>query len=552
MRRQAIALGVGLALWCSASARAQLAPQVNPGAIQTDIDRQRQQLERQSEPPKLQGPGVVGGEREKTPTLKPGGPKFRLRKVEFDPSKFITPEELEEIAGNYVGKDADIATLQQIVADINAIYAERGIVTGIATLPDQDAKGGIVRIKLTEGRLQKTTIEGNKQTSTSYILPRVQAPEGEVLDVPKLNRDVIWFNRTNDVQIKALLQPGTSFGLTDLQFAVIEPPTDTLQLFVDNQGIQNTGRFEGGMFYRRHGLFGVDDRLTFYGVRSDGNLNGNVAYNIPVNPWGGRVGVSYTQGNIKIREGPFVALDVSGRSTQASINVSQPAWVTQNWLLLLNAAQTDGNTVSRFSTVAVTSDRYQRSTGGFALTNSGNNYSITVAPSMNYIEWHDYILNGNRTFNTYTGSAIATVAGPANFSANLLGSWQYSPTKLLPGDQIFSIGGPTTVRGYPTNAVAGDSGYYVNAELHYNWSAILKGLDTYIFTDWGAVYSTFPGIVELTSVGVGFSWAMAPSLTFEGSYATPLKLAISTQRHYEAYGRFIFRPLLMFPKQTPG
>ncbi|MBR1249205.1 ShlB/FhaC/HecB family hemolysin secretion/activation protein [Bradyrhizobium sp. AUGA SZCCT0169] len=553
MRRQAIALGIGLALLCNASARAQLAPQVNPGAIQTDIDRQRQQLERQSQPPKLQGPGVVGGEREKTQTLKPGGPKFLLRKLELDSSKFITPEELDEIAKKYIGKNADIATLQQVVADINAVYAERGIVTGIATLPDQDAKGGIVRIKLTEGRLQKTTIEGNKQTSTSYILPRVQAPEGEVLDVPKLNRDVIWFNRTNDVQIKALLQPGTSFGLTDLQFAVIEPPTDTLQLFTDNQGVQNTGRFEGGAFYRRHGLFGVDDRLTFYGVRSDGNLNGNVAYNIPVNPWGGRVGLSYTQGKIKIIDGPFVALDVTGRSTQASINFSQPAWVTQNWLLLLNAAQTDGNTVSRFSTVAVTSDRYQRSTGGFSLTNSGNNYSITVSPSMNYIEWHDYILNGNRTFNTYTGSAIASGVGPANFSANLLGSWQYSPTKLLPGDQIFSIGGPTTVRGYPTNAVAGDSGYYVNAELHYNWSAILKGLDTYVFTDWGAVYSTFPGIVELASIGVGFSWTMAPSLTFEGSYAMPLKLAVSTQRHYEYYGRFIFRPLLMFPKQNvPG
>ena len=541
-------MGVGLALLCSVSARAQLAPQINPGAIQNDIDRQRRQLEQQSQPPKLQGPGVVGGEREKTPTLKPGGPKFLLRKVQFDPSKFITPEELDEIAQKYVGQSADFATLQQIVADINAIYAERGIVTGIATLPEQDANGGVVRVKLTEGRLQKTTIEGNQQTSTSYILQRVQEPAGEILDVPKLNRDVIWFNRTNDVQIKALLQPGTSFGLTDLQFAVIEPPTDTLQMFIDNQGVQNTGRWEGGMYYRRHGLFGVDDRLTFYGVDSQGNLNGNAAYNIPVNPWGGRVGVSYTQGKIKIVNGPFVALDVTGRSDQKSVNFSQPVWVTQNWLLLLNAAQTEGNTVSRFSAVAVTNDHYNRSTGGFSLTNSGNNYAFTVAPAANYIEWHDHVLGGNRTFNTLTGTVNASANGPANFSATVLGSWQYSPTALLPGDQIFSIGGPTTVRGYPTNAVAGDSGWYVNAELHYNWSDLLKGLDTYVFTDWGAVHSTFPGVVELTSLGAGFTYTMAPSITFEGNIATPLKFAIATQRHYEAYGRFVFRPLLMFSK----
>ncbi|MBR0816922.1 ShlB/FhaC/HecB family hemolysin secretion/activation protein [Bradyrhizobium liaoningense] len=547
MRIWGAALGGGLAACCIASAHAQ---SINPGVIQNDIDRQRRQLEQQSAPPKLTGPAVIGGEREKSQLLKPGGPKFRLRKVEFDSSKFITPAELDEIAKRYVGKDVDIAALLQLVADINAIYTERGIVTGIATLPDQDAKGGVVRIKLTEGRLQKTTIEGNKQTRTDYILQRVGEPEGEVLDVPKLNRDVIWFNRTNDVQIKALLQPGTSFGLTDLQFAVIEPPVDTLQLFTDNQGVENTGRWEGGAFYKRHGLFGVDDRLTFYGVRSDGNLNGNVAYNIPVNPWGGRVGVSYTEGKIKIIQGPFVALDVTGRSSQAAVNFSQPLWVTQDWLVLFNAAETEGKTVSRFATVDVTNDHYDKATAGLSVTKSGNAYSITVSPAVNYIEWQDHVLSNNRTFNTYTGSLFATsAAGPANFSANVLASWQYTQEKLLPGDQVFSIGGPTTVRGYPSNSASGDSGYYFNAELHYNWSQWLKGFDTYIFTDWGAVYSTFPGVTELGSVGVGFSWTYASFMTFEANYATPLKMAVSTQNHYEAYGRVIFRPLLMFQKQ---
>jgi len=145
---------------------------------------------------------------------------------------------------------------------------------------------------------------------------------------------------------------------------------------------------------------------------------------------------------------------------------------------------------------------------------------------VNYIEWQDHVLGNNRTFNTYTGTLIATsAAGPANFSTNVLASWQYTQEKLLPGDQIFTIGGPTTVRGYPTNAASGDSGYYFNAELHYNWSQWLRGFDTYIFTDWGAVYSTFPGVTEMASVGVGFSWTYAQFMTFEANYATPLKNA---------------------------
>lgn len=91
--------------------------------------------------------------------------------------------------------------------------------------------------------------------------------------MPQLTNDVTRFNRTNDVQIRALLQPGTNFGLTDLQLAVTEPPRNTLQLFFDNQGVQTTGRNQGGVYYKLHGLAGIDDRLTFYGVKSEGNLN---------------------------------------------------------------------------------------------------------------------------------------------------------------------------------------------------------------------------------------------------------------------------------------
>lgn len=543
--RGQFALLVGFAIASIAPVRAQIS-QVNPGVIQNDIERQQRQFEQQAAPPKLQGPGVVGGQRETSPLLRPGGPKFLLRKVRFEPSHFLTPQELDGIAKKYVGRKIDISDLLQLVADINAIYTQRGIVTGIATLPPQSADGGVVQIKLTEGRLNTSSIEGNKQTSDFYIRQRVNPREGEVLDVPRLNRDVTWFNRTNDVQIKALLQPGTDFGLTDLKLAVIEPPVDTLQLFVDNQGAQNTGAFQQGVYYKRHGLFGVDDRLTFYGVRADGNLNGNVAYNIPINPWGGRIGVSYTQGKIKVIDGPFVSLDVTGTSTQSAINLSQPVLATDNWLLLLNGATTVGSTTSDFTGVAVTNDHYGKWTSGFALTHFGNGYSVTISPAVNVVHWHDSILGGAENFNTFTGSATASAKLPVDFSVSFLASWQFSPTHLLPGDQVFSVGGPSTVRGYPSNAETGDSGYYGNLELHRDWSALLKGFDAYLFTDFGAAFSPSIGRVDLVSVGAGASWTPRPAWTLEGNVATPLRTVIATQPRYQAYGRLIWRPLLSF------
>jgi len=550
MKRWAASIAIGLVLLTAPAVRAQAPlPQVNPGLIESDVERQRQRIEQQQQAPRQQGPAVVGPGRAPPVVIPGGGPRFLLRRVDFDASKFITPEELQQVAAKYVGKQVDIAGLLGMVAEINQIYAQRGIVTGIATLPPQTASSGVVKVKLTEGRLQRSTIEGNAQTSTAYIRSQVDPPAGEVLDVPQLTSDVTRFNRTNEVQIRALLQPGTDFGLTDLQLAVTEPPRNTLQLFVDNQGVQTTGRNQAGVYYKLHGLAGIDDRLTFYGIKSDGNLNGNVAYNVPFNPWGGRVGVSYTQGNIKIVSGPFQPLDVTGKSDQVAVNLAQPVFVNQAWLVQATGAYAYGNSSSDFAGVGVTSGRFGKATGGVSINLTGEVFALTYSPSFNSINWHDKILGGERSFNSATGALNGYLRLPERFYALGLGSYQYTREQLLPGDQLFSIGGPTTVRGYPTNTVAGDSGYYFNAELHRDMSDLIPGLDMFVFLDSGSAYSTAPARTQLDSSGFGVSWTPLPALTLEASVGFPWRTVVASQAKHEFYGRVSFRPLALLNAQ---
>jgi hemolysin activation/secretion protein len=537
------ALLLALVALAAGPSRAQVSPQVNPGLIEQNIERQRQRIEQQGEAPKQQGPAVVGPGRAPAVQIPGGGQTFLLRKVIFDPSKFITPEELDAVAAKYVGRRVDIATLMALVADVNAIYVARGIVTAIAILPPQTADNGVIKIKLTEGRLQKSSVIGNRQTREGYIRSSVDPPVGEVLDVPKLNQDVVRFNRTNETQMRALLQPGTDFGLTDLQLAITEPPVNTLQVFADNQGVKTTGRNEVGVYYKRHGLLGFDDRFTFYGVKSKGNINGNVAFNVPFNPWGGRIGLSYTQGRIKIVQGQFESLDVTGTSNQTSLNISQPFWNNDVWMLQATGAYGYGNSESDFSAVPVSNSRYSKATGGLSLSAIAANYNLTISPALNGVNWHDKILGGERSFTTFTGSTYGNLQLPAQFSAALLGSWQYTGDKLLPGDQLFSVGGPTTVRGYPTNAASGDSGYYFNFEIHRNMSDLIKGLDIYAFIDSGAVFSTFPAITQLDSAGAGLSWTPYPAVTFEASVGVPWRTVIVGQSRSEFYGRVTLRPL---------
>jgi hemolysin activation/secretion protein len=60
---------------------------------------------------------------------------------------------------------------------------------------------------------------------------------GRISNVPKLENQVAWYNKGRLAQIQASLQPGVSFGLTNIDLSVLEPPTNLLQLFVDNQGV---------------------------------------------------------------------------------------------------------------------------------------------------------------------------------------------------------------------------------------------------------------------------------------------------------------------------
>ncbi|HWI20842.1 MAG TPA: hypothetical protein VNT81_23970, partial [Vicinamibacterales bacterium] len=98
-------------------ARAQVSPgQFNPAQIERDVERQQRRLEQREQVPKQQGPGVVGPQRAPAVKIPGGGPRFKLRKVIFDKSKFITQEELDAIASKYVGKQVDIAGLQNLVS----------------------------------------------------------------------------------------------------------------------------------------------------------------------------------------------------------------------------------------------------------------------------------------------------------------------------------------------------------------------------------------------------------------------------------------------------
>ncbi len=536
----------GIAIAPTAWAQA-IAPQPNAGAIQNQMNRQQQRLQQQ-QPEVPSGPPITGGQQVPAPPITGPGPSFHLNGIQFNESAFLSKDELSKITAPYVGHEVNFADLQKIVAAINELYKQKEIITASAVLPPQRIENGVVKIDLVEGKLGQARVEGNTYTNGDYITDRMPLETGKTVNVPALKDSIIYFNRTNDMQVRAALQPGAAFGQTDVQLAVQEPQQNTLDVFYDNEGVDSTGQNELGFFFRRIGTLGIDDRLTAYmtGAPESASINGSVSYNLPIDEEGDRIGASYTRDYIQVIQGPFKSLAITGRSQTGALNFSHPFLAREDWVLLGNASASETVTNTFTTDVQTTYDTVQKGTWGLSLTHTGEGHAITVSQDVSYAHAHDGILATVDDFFLYNGSLNAYVNLIQGFTGTIYMGWQYTDEASLPADQLFQIGGPTTVRGYEADVLSGTRGYYLQMELHHNLKPIaeqLQDVDGYGFIDNGTVFNRFPAQKGMTSIGMGFNWNFRQLTTAQFSFGFPFDKIVEGQDRFRIYARLIWHVL---------
>lgn len=518
--------------------------QIVSRTIESEAERQRLGIERQTRPQRQSGPGVVApapGPRLEFPA---GGTKILLTRIDFAPSHFLASADLDAIRARHVGREVDLAAIGAIVQSVNDLYAERGLITASAVLPPQKLDGGVLTIGLVEGRLGTVGLSGAVQTWPWYIRAQIPAGEGEVVDAPALNRSVSLFNRLNDLQVRAQLGPGASFGLTNLDFAITEPARNIVQLSFDNQGVISTGRYQGTLFWRHHNLLGIDDRLIVYGSRVRGSVLGSASYTLPVSPWGTRLGASFNRSAYRIVAGQIRELRPEGVSESASLTLSQPIFATDLVLLQATGSYGLGSGRSKQLDIATVDSRYRRLMAGAALTVSLPSLQHSSTANWASVTHENLTFGDKRDFVLMTGNTTTVWRITDDIYGSLVGAWQHSRDRQLPGDQIFQIGGPTTVRGYPVGAAFGHSGFYAQAELHYVLPEPLRQLEAFVFLDHGITYASVVAPARATAVGAGLIWRPLDWATLEGGFGHALERVSASQRDVELYVRLSLRKSL--------
>lgn len=493
-------------------------PAANPDRIN---EAQRQRLEERAAP---ETPRRTEPEVEAPPPAEPiaddkTAVRFMLAAITFDPSSYLTAVELDALAEPLIGKEVVLGDLQRLVDAINILYAQRGLTTAQAALPAQQIDGGVIHIKLIEGRIGTIAVEGGSAGSRAYA-HRAAPREGSLARPAALEQRLRLFNLNNDAQLRARLAPGTSFGKTDVTLTIAEPPQVSGDVFVDNNGFESTGTQEVGAILRIYRLLGDEDRLSAVVVRSRGVGSANVSLGNPVGDRF-RIGVSGSYGSTHVLFGQLATLDVRGTSLSFGGDAAA--------LLAFDERSTVTATIGVQSSLSRTSIGGQRvienasisGSAGMTATYSVPGLLISSQGQITLADVRERLSGAETAPLLFQGSTQIAKSVVYNVQARVRGDWQLSTKRNLPGMLQYQIGGSRSLRAYAPGIAAGDDGLSLSGELAFAATYKRVALEPFAFVDF-AHTSVVGQTMDAGAAGLGIGMTVSPWINLRGTVATDI------------------------------
>lgn len=539
--RTGIVLGAGCALclsaWLASTAHAQNLD-VLPGAVQSNDQRtseyyRRQQLLEEAKRLKDEAAVVDTAEPAPPPAEPPGGQAFEVRRIDVEASEILPEAEIESLISGYQNRFVTVAELIELTEKLNALYRQRGFITAKAILPPQKVSDGVVRIALIESRLDGVRVENNASTRGVYILNRLDYDLGALIELDRLEQELVAFNLRNDIRLRAQLEAGGLPETTTLVLNVDEPAKYSASFYADNAGRESVGQERVGLQLMNSSLLGYRDRVMLGGSYAEGTDTAFANYSFPVGGAGTRVGIAYDYSEVEIVSGPLEGFNVTGKSSIGSLYVAQP-FIT-SWRRRLGASvgynikesETDFDSVDQFETSVRT-------------VSTGLDYQQFGKASVLYVlaQWNAGLdsLGGDEDFHTLTLD-VASLWQPAErheFLTRARG--QVTNVDNLPSSEQFQLGGVATIRGFGEGVLIGDQGYAVSGEYRYKaWQGRPvtrlgereNALRLNLFVDHGGVFTSASGTAPelreyLTSAGVGALFSTARRIQAQLQVGWPL------------------------------
>ena len=473
----------------------------NAGQLERQLreaERLREERERSLKPAE---PALRIPQRDAT-VLGAGAVVLKLNALTWGESKYLTQDELNALAKPLLGNQVSFDQLQEWVEQVNSLYRSKGQFAARAMLPPQTVQNGVVRIDLVEAKAEGLRLMGSTMVRESWVRRWIPVIEGETVDTLALERGLQLWNASSDARLTADMNPGETVTSTVVTAQLQEPSRWGGSVGLANDGNDTTGRTQASASLRWFSPTGLGDKASLGLTKSQGVNALSLQYAMPLHPSGTRLSVGASRSTFNIIGGAFAAIGIDGRSTSGQIGLSQPVWSRGPWSAELSAAWNRQNSETFTGGVSPGPILLKSATYGASLVRRSGDWDVSASYSAQSAELAPAIAPA-QTYTIFNGAV--TVQWNLGIGQSLTGrtAWQKSPASVLPSTLLYSVGGPSLVRGYGASAAFGEQGY--SASLEY-----LRALNTStsgsVFYDRGSVWGASKTRVSIDSVGVGLDW----------------------------------------------
>lgn len=499
-------------------------------------------------------------------------PRFDILEFEVEGNTVLSAVAIERVLMPFMGPQRNIDDAEAARAALEKAYQSAGYLTVFVDLPEQRVDGGVIRLAVLEGRIERLAVTGARYFDQGAIRTQVaELAPGNVPNFNEVQRQLAGVNTGEERRVQPVLRPGRLPGTVEAELQVKDklPLSGTLEVSNANSANTTPERVTGSVRYdnlwqRGHSIgltlttaptqteqttvallnYGVPlaggDSLSFYAVHSNSNIDalGGTKVLGKGNTVGLRYGINL---GVSERGNQSLALGLDYRDVQEQISlgelsISKPlrylplqASYTANWaeprrqlqasvalsvgLRPLLARRIDGCELEDGSIGNDDQFRCKRkgADGGFA----------TLRVDLRHTEVFDIF------------SLSGRIAG------------QLASQQLSSAEQ-FTLGGADSVRGYYESAAAGDHGLLASLELRSANVAPwlqrqhpgpafeeLAELSVLAFADAGRLQTINPDAGQhrrqpLLGTGVGLRFASRSGVSIDVQIAEARKAVVGT------------------------
>ncbi|CAK00850.1 ShlB/FhaC/HecB family hemolysin secretion/activation protein [Bartonella tribocorum] len=425
-----------------------------------------------------------------------------IKSIEFVDAQLISRTDLHNTISFWEGRCLGIAEINEVLKAVTKLYMKRGYIAVRAYLPEQDLRGGRLKIVVVEGQVEDITLEGHKveRQYQGEIITAFPNLVGQPANLRPIEQGLDQINRLFSRHATINLGAGDAPGDSILDIHIDKQKPWLFTLSSDNLGAKATGLYQTRVSFSFDDLLGINDQWSFSYQRS---MNGGPyhfsgkrpnsdtitgSFSIPYGYWTVGFDGSWSQYHSSIK-GIFSDIMTSGKSLSLTPWLSRvidrdqegKTWITGRltWKYSDNFIMGSRVDVSsrKLAIATLELDHSRKWMGGELSAHIGFHKGLAILGAYDDKEQETSTKNAPKGQFSKLSFSLGYVRPFSlkqyNFRYNTLLSGQLSPDALFSSEQL-SLGGSSSVRGVREAVYYGNNGVFWRNEL----SLLLPGFSS--------------------------------------------------------------------------